>query len=85
MSQEEEPLHDRNWRRFRELMRLANQAGRRQCLEENPWATEEEIQAYLERWWAKRKNEELPPGWTAREPRSSIREPTSASSCGSRS
>ncbi len=66
---DQEPLHNQRWRRFRELMRLAEQAGRRQCLERNAWATEPEIQAFLEEWWAKRKKEELPPGWSVREPR----------------
>lgn len=68
MSQDPEPLHDHRWRRFRELMRLADQAGRRQCLERNAWATEPEIQDFLRNWWARRKREELPAGWTVREP-----------------
>lgn len=63
-----ENQYTRNWRRFEELMRLANEAGRRQCLARNPHASPEEIRAFLREWWGRRKkNEELPPGWTVRE------------------
>jgi len=65
MAKDEESRYQKNWRKFEELMRLANDAGRRQCLEQNPDATEEEIKLFLREWWARRKkDEELPPGWT---------------------
>lgn len=65
MDDDLELRYQRNWRRFQELMRLAHDAGRKQCLAQNPNATEEEMKTFLKEWWGRRKkDEEIPLGWT---------------------
>ncbi len=65
MAEQSQDRYNRNWRRFQELMRLANEGGRRQCLLRNSHASEEEIRRFLRDWWARLKaDEKLPPGWT---------------------